>query len=152
MKLKSAKIKGGEVKKQNTKTEVEKLRSDKHFVSVVAAFPEAFVSGRFCDVKIVCMDTSLWAHKIILGSVSPFLQTLLTNYETKEGDDVITLLLPMIKGYHMKLVLDYIYSGAMYLCGAHMQYVIQVSPGSRDRKSTRLNSSHSQQSRMPSSA
>ena len=28
----------------------------------------------------------------------------------------------------MKLVLDYIYSGAMYLCGAHMQYVIQVVP------------------------
>ena len=28
----------------------------------------------------------------------------------------------------MKLVLDYIYSGAMYLCGAHMQYVIQVEP------------------------
>ena len=27
----------------------------------------------------------------------------------------------------MKLVLDYIYGGAMYLCGAHMQYVIQVS-------------------------
>ena len=31
------------------------------------------------------------------------------------------------QGYHMKLVLDYIYGGAMYLCGAHMQYVIQVS-------------------------
>ena len=46
--------------------------------------------------------------------------------DEKQGDDVITLLLPMIKGYHMKLVLDYIYSGAMYLCGAHMQYVIQV--------------------------
>ncbi len=30
------------------------------------------------------------------------------------------------QGYHMKLVLDYIYGGAMYLCGAHMQYVIQV--------------------------
>ena len=28
----------------------------------------------------------------------------------------------------MKLVLDYIYSSAMYLCGAHMQYVIQVEP------------------------
>ena len=129
MKLKSAKLRGGDVKKLNTstKTELEKLQNDKHFVSVVAAFPEAFVSGKFCDVKIVCMDTSLWAHRIILGSVSPFLQTLLTNYESKEGDDVITLLLPMIKGYHMKLVVDYIYSGAMYLCGAHMQYVIQVS-------------------------
>merc|ERR1719242_2982755 len=71
------------------------------------------------------MDTSLWAHRIILGSVSPYLQKLLVEYE-KQGDDVITIFLPLIKGYHMKLVLDYIYSGAMYLCGAHMQYVIQV--------------------------
>ena len=34
----------------------------------------------------------------------------------------------------MKLVLDYIYSGAMYLCGAHMQYVIQVVPVTAQRK------------------
>ena len=79
----------------------------------------------FCDVKIVCSDTSLWAHRIILGSVSPYLQKLLVEYE-KQGDDVITILLPMIKGYHMKLVLDYIYSGALYLSGAHMQDVFQV--------------------------
>ena len=71
----------------------------------------------------------MWAHRIILGSVSPFLQKLLVmRDDEKQGDDVITLLLPMIKGYHMKLVLDYIYSGAMYLCGPHMQYVIQVVP------------------------
>jgi len=110
---------------QPKKKEFERIRKEKHFSSVVAAFPEAFVNGKFCDVKIVCMDTDLWAHKIILGSVSPFLHKLITHYE-KQGDDVITIVLPMIKGYHMKLVLDYIYSGAMYLCGAHMQYVIQV--------------------------
>ena len=123
-------------------SKTEKLHNEKHFASVVAVFPDAFVSGRFCDVKIVCMvshlfclslspiclsqDTDLWAHRIILSSVSPFIQKLLGDYEEKQGDDMITLLLPMIKGYHMKLVLDYIYSGAMYLCGAHMQYVIQV--------------------------
>jgi len=110
---------------QPKKQEFEKIKNEKHFSSVVAEFPEAFVNGKFCDVKIVCMDTDLWAHKIILGSVSPFLHKLITHYE-KQGDDVITILLPTIKGYHMKLVLDYIYSGAMYLCGAHMQYVIQV--------------------------
>ena len=125
-------------------SKIEKLHNDKHLASVVAVFPDAYVSGQFCDVKIVCMvshlraclsfvitkclsqDTSLWAHRIILTSVSPFIQKLLADYEEKQGDDVITLLLPMIKGYHMKLVLDYIYSGAMYLCGFHMQYVIQV--------------------------
>ena len=58
--------------------------------------------------------------------MSPFLQKLLATYDEKQGDDVLTIVLPMIKGYHMKLVLDYIYGGAMYLCGAHMQYVIQV--------------------------
>ena len=79
----------------------------------------------FCDVKIVCSDTSLWAHRIILGSVSPYLKQLLVECE-RQGDDVITILLPMLKGYHMKLVLDYIYSGALYLSGAHMQDVFQV--------------------------
>ena len=73
-----------------------------------------------------CQDTNLWAHRLVLGSVSPFLHRLLVDFE-RRGDDVITIFLPLIKGYHMKLVLDYIYSGAMYLCGAHMQYVIQVS-------------------------
>ena len=61
----------------------------------------------------------------MLGSVSPFLRVLLADFE-RRGEDVITIFLPLIQGYHMKLVLDYIYSGAMYLCGAHMQYVMQV--------------------------
>ena len=75
--------------------------------------------------SILNQDTNLWAHRLVLGSVSPFLHKLLVDFE-RRGDDVVTIFLPLIKGYHMKLVLDYIYSGAMYLCGAHMQYVIQV--------------------------
>jgi len=101
------------------------LKNEKHFASVLTGFPDAFVSGKFCDVKVVCKDTNLWAHRLVLGSVSPFLHKLLVDFE-RRGDDVVTIFLPLIKGYHMKLVLDYIYSGAMYLCGAHMQYVIQV--------------------------
>ena len=122
--MKNNKLKGFP-SETGTSSMTKKIRNGKHFNSVVSGCSEVFVSGKFCDVKIVCMDTSLWAHRIILGSVSPYLQKLLVEYE-KQGDDVITILLPMIKGYHMKLVLDYIYSGAMYLCGAHMQYVIQV--------------------------
>ena len=42
------------VVKPSAKTE-KKLHNDKHLASVVAVFPDAFVSGKFCDVKIVCM-------------------------------------------------------------------------------------------------
>lgn len=104
---------------------VKMIKNEKHFPTVLQGFSEAFVTGRFCDVKVVCKDTNLWAHRLVLCSVSPFLRALLVDFE-RRGDDVITIFLPLIKGYHMKLVLDYIYSGAMYLCGAHMQYVIQV--------------------------
>jgi len=97
----------------------------KHFSLLSAGFSEALISGKFCDVKIVCQDSNLWAHRVVLSTVSPFLTNLLQDFE-RRGDDVITIFLPLIKGYHMKLVLDYIYSGAMYLCGAHMQFVIQV--------------------------
>ena len=36
-------------------SKLEKLHNDKHLASVVSVFPDAFVSGQFCDVKIVCM-------------------------------------------------------------------------------------------------
>jgi len=101
------------------------IQKEKPFNAVLTEFSDAFVTGKFCDVKVVCKDMNLWAHRIVLGSVSPFLHGLMVDFE-KRGDDVLTIFLPLIKGYHMKLVLDYIYSGAMYLCGAHMQFVIQV--------------------------
>ena len=30
------------------------VQNEKHFASVLTGFPEAFVSGKFCDVKVVC--------------------------------------------------------------------------------------------------
>lgn len=39
----------------------------------------------FADVKIVCCDGSVWAHRLILAAVSPFLEKLLlTNFDQGE--------------------------------------------------------------------
>ena len=103
------------------------IKNEAHFTSVLHDFSEAFVTGKFCDVKVVCkvklhtafpnfylklpfgamsydvhlmmcttQDTSLWAHRLVLGSVSPFLRSLLVDFE-RRGDDVITIFLPLIK-------------------------------------------------------
>lgn len=46
-------------------SKLEKLHNDKHLASVVSVFPDAFVSGQFCDVKIVCMVSHL--HKSLFA-------------------------------------------------------------------------------------
>ena len=46
----------------------------------------------------------------------------------------------------------YFIIGVISYVGMMIMYVISIRMTSADRKSTRLNSSHSQQSRMPSSA
>ena len=47
-------VSGAAVVTHNKQT-MQHIRYDKHSASVVAAFPDAFVTGKFCDVKIVCM-------------------------------------------------------------------------------------------------
>ena len=54
-----------------------------------------------------------WSHKIILAAVSPFLKTLLLGSE--DDGSVLTLHLPQVAAAHIRLVLDYVYTGAMYL-------------------------------------
>jgi len=45
---------------------------------------------------LLWQDSNLWAHRVVLGTVSPFLKSLLTDFE-RRGDDVITIFLPHIK-------------------------------------------------------
>ena len=41
-------------------------------------------------------DSTLWAHRLVLSTVSPFLKALLEDFE-RRGEDVITIFLPDIK-------------------------------------------------------
>jgi len=101
-----------------------KLLSDAcHANAVLASIGLQYKAGKFSDVKIVCLDSDLWAHRVILGSVSPYLKNMLLDVESQ---DVVTLFLPHIRAFHMRLVLDYIYQGSMYLRATHMQYVVRV--------------------------
>ena len=57
-----------------------------------------------------------WSHRIVLAAVSPlFLKPLLLGSERDDGNSVLTLHLPQVAPAHVRLVLDYVYTGAMYL-------------------------------------
>ena len=99
------------------------MRNIKHGKDLVASLSELHATGQFADVKLVCADGSLWSHRPLLAAVSPVLHSLLLN---SLNDDVVTLILPQLRRVHLKLVLDYVYSGSMYLRATQMQYVIGV--------------------------
>lgn len=117
--------KNAKIKLPAMTTKLQRVTSPKHFAGLVIGFSDIFRLEKFCDVKLVCQDSELMAHRLMLGSFSPFLRMMMEEKEER-GENVVTIHLPLIKGYHMKLVLDYIYGGSMYLCGAHMKYIIQV--------------------------
>ena len=51
--MKNTKLKGYQSEPHSTA--VERLCNGKHFSSVVSGCSDVFVTGKFCDVKIVCM-------------------------------------------------------------------------------------------------
>ena len=99
------------------------LRNIKHGQDLVASLSELHATRQFADVKLVCADGSIWSHRPLLAAVSPILHNLLLN---RLNDDVVTVILPQLSRAHLKLVLDYVYSGSMYLRATQMQYVIGV--------------------------
>ena len=99
------------------------MRNIKHGQDLVASLSELHTTGQFADVKLVCADGTIWSHRPLLAAVSPVLHKLLLN---SVNDDIVTLILPQLSRTHLKLVLDYVYSGSMYLRATQMQYVIGV--------------------------
>jgi hypothetical protein len=65
----------------------------------------------------------LWSHRLLLAAVSPFLRRLLLD---SEDDAVLTIHLPQVAKEHLRLVLDYVYTGAMYLCADQLAAVVRV--------------------------
>ena len=86
------------------------MQNEKHGRDLVASLSDLHATGQFADVKLVCADGSLWSHRPLLAAVSPVLHKLLLN---RLNDDIVTLILPQVRRTHLKLVLDYVYSGSM---------------------------------------
>ena len=116
------------------------VRNPDHGPEVVRALSCYHASGKYSDVKLVCgtkettksgaCGTVFWCHSLVLSSVSPFLRDLLSS--PGQSDDsrcchqsLVTIHLPEISPEHLRLVLDYIYTGAMFLCANQLAQVLR---------------------------
>lgn len=79
------------------------------------------------DVKLICEGGQhvFWAHRPVLASVSALLKHLFLE-AGPEACSVVTVHLPDVPAGPLKAVLDYVYTGAMYLCAAEWEAVLRV--------------------------
>ncbi|TRY62195.1 hypothetical protein TCAL_02111 [Tigriopus californicus] len=84
-------------------------------------------SAHLADVKLICDGGQcvFWAHRPVLASVSTLLKHLFLE-AGPEASSVVTVHLPDVAARPLKAVLDYVYTGAMYLCAAEWEAVLRV--------------------------
>lgn len=84
-------------------------------------------SPHLADVKLICEGGQhvFWAHRPVLASVSALLKHLFLE-AGPEACSVVTVHLPDVPAGPLKAVLDYVYTGAMYLCAAEWEAVLRV--------------------------
>ncbi len=72
---------------------------------------------RFTDVRLVCADGELFAHRLVLAAASDFLSATLTRHDD-DGDDHVALVVADRSRDVVKLLLDFLYVGKMSFDGA----------------------------------
>ncbi len=119
---------------------VSLLRNSGHAAGLTAELARLVDTGVLADVKLVCGDPEekgdpekvLWAHRLLLGSVSPFLRRLMSSAAgcgdccTAYEVEAVTLHLPHVRPRHLRMALDYLYTGAMYLTAGDLAHVLRV--------------------------
>ena len=63
--------------KNYSKSGVSRLHYSNHGELFAAALVSNLRQSSFADVKIICADGSVWAHRVVLAAVSPVLRYVL---------------------------------------------------------------------------
>ena len=69
------------------------IRNPDHLTNLSSSLASNLRHSAFADIKIVCADGNVWAHRLILAAVSPVLKQLLLSFE---HDEMTTLYLPQV--------------------------------------------------------
>ncbi|TRY67209.1 hypothetical protein TCAL_02910 [Tigriopus californicus] len=86
---------------------------------------------KYTDVRVECSDGVLHAHRLVLGSASPFLRALFLDHPP--GLDV-HLMIPTMRKAVVATLLEFLYTGKMVLARSHthdlqqLVHILQIDP------------------------
>ncbi|GAB0090049.1 Protein jim lovell [Sergentomyia squamirostris] len=102
--------------------ELYSLRWNNHHSHMVHAFNALLQTKTLVDVTLVCAETSIRAHKVVLSACSPFFQRVFADTPCKHP----VIVLKDFNGWIVQAIIDFMYRGEIRVSKTHVQTLIQA--------------------------
>jgi len=98
------------------------LRWNNHQNHILRAFDALLKSKALVDVTLVCAETSIHAHKMVLSACSPFFQRVFSETPCKHP----VIVLKDFRGWVVQAIVDFMYRGEISVAQERLQTLIQA--------------------------
>lgn len=105
-----------------TEQEHYSLRWNNHQNHILRAFDALLQTKTLVDVTLVCAETSIRAHKVVLSACSPFFQNVFAENPCKHP----VIVLKDFAGWVVQAIVDFMYRGEISVPQERLQILIQA--------------------------
>ncbi|XP_050511525.1 protein jim lovell-like [Diabrotica virgifera virgifera] len=99
------------------------LRWNNHQTHILAAFEALLQAETLVDVTLVCAETSVRAHKVVLSACSPFFQRIFSENPCKHP----VIVLKDFNGWEVQAIVDFMYKGEISVIQEQLQSLIKAA-------------------------
>lgn len=99
------------------------LRWNNHQSHILAAFEALLQAETLVDVTLVCAETSVRAHKVVLSACSPMFQRIFSENPCKHP----VIVLKDFSGWEVQAIVDFMYKGEISVIQEQLQSLIKAA-------------------------
>ncbi|GLV39503.1 jim lovell [Carabus blaptoides fortunei] len=99
------------------------LRWNNHQSHILSAFDALLQAETLVDVTLVCAETSVRAHKVVLSACSPFFQRIFSENPCKHP----VIVLKDFHGWEVQAIVDFMYKGEISVGQEQLQNLIKAA-------------------------
>ncbi|XP_031355197.1 protein jim lovell-like [Photinus pyralis] len=99
------------------------LRWNNHQNHILSAFDALLQAETLVDVTLVCAETSVRAHKVVLSACSPFFQRIFSENPCKHP----VIVLKDFSGWEVQAIVDFMYKGEISVGQEQLQSLIKAA-------------------------
>ncbi|KAF5306270.1 hypothetical protein FQA39_LY08968 [Lamprigera yunnana] len=99
------------------------LRWNNHQNHILSAFDALLQAETLVDVTLVCAETSVRAHKVVLSACSPFFQRIFSENPCKHP----VIVLKDFSGWEVQAIVDFMYKGEISVGQEQLQNLIKAA-------------------------